>query len=59
MPTKKTVTRRPPRKPVDDIAARNSALAAHEALARLETRLAKLERYADRIADVVDEHLGC
>jgi hypothetical protein len=55
---RKTATRRPARKPVEDTAARNSAQAPHEALTRLEARLAKVERLADRIADVVDEHLG-
>ena len=59
MVTKKTTIRRAARKPVVDTTARNSALAAHNQIDLLKERLAKVERLADRIADVVDEHLGC
>jgi hypothetical protein len=58
MPTKKPTPRRPARKPLADKRARYAAAAAHEQIAQLKERLAKLERYADHIACVVDERLG-
>ena len=51
MPTKKIASPRDrARRPVADTTARNSALAAHEEIERLKQRLAKPEKYADRIA---------
>jgi hypothetical protein len=57
MPTKKTTTARPGRKPLADKQARNAAAAAHDQIDLLKARLAKLEKYTDRIATFVDDHL--
>ena len=57
MPTKKTTTARPARKPLTDDYARNAAAAAHDQIDLIKARLAKLEKYADRIATFVDDHI--
>jgi hypothetical protein len=49
--------RRPVRKPIADKQARNAAAAAHDQIGLLKARLAKLEKYADRIASFVDDHI--
>jgi hypothetical protein len=58
MPTKKTTTARTVRRPPADKQARNAAAAAHDQIDLLKARLAKLEKYTDRIATFVDDHLA-
>jgi hypothetical protein len=57
MPTKKTTTARPARKPLTDDYARNVAVAALSQIDLLKEWLAKLEKHTDRIATFIDDHI--
>ena len=58
MPTKKTTKRPPARRALTDHHARNVAAAAYEQVEQLKARLAKLEKRADRVASLVDDHIA-